>query len=221
MSDDRVSSFEHHRAHALLPWWVNGTLDADDHRVVERHLAECTACQQESALLRRVDQSIRQEPVPAGDVEAALGRVLERIDHDSRNEHTTSPDAGVPVRARHLAWLSVAAVALLAFGTVTMFRQAPDAPTGDGDYTVLASPVASTNALQLEVRFSDQRSADGGVAQLQSEFEQPEAITGWERVAALTYRFALADSVSPASVSHVLERLSRSEAVIEASLAVR
>lgn len=215
MTDDRVSSFDHHRVHALLPWWVNGTLDADERSVVERHLRDCAACQDESELMQRLSESSLQDPVSQPDLDGALTRVLERIDQASADQ-TAAP----PARRQRVAWLSVAAAALLALGALSILRQAPDAASSVGDYTVLSSPSPSTSALQLEVRFNDTAASRGGFSHVASEFDEPGAITGWEKLGELTYRFTLNASVSPAAVSRVLERLSVSDSVSEAVLVV-
>jgi Putative zinc-finger len=69
----RVISFDvpaHHAAEELLPWFVNGTLDADDLASVEQHLGECTRCQHEVDSLRElkaayVSSEISPDPASA------------------------------------------------------------------------------------------------------------------------------------------------------------
>ena len=48
----RIDPAAHKVVDALLPWFVNGTLDADEAAMVERHLAECRRCQDEVEWLR-------------------------------------------------------------------------------------------------------------------------------------------------------------------------
>ena len=43
---------QHVQTSELLPWFVNGTLDPEEHTRVERHLADCISCKQELARLR-------------------------------------------------------------------------------------------------------------------------------------------------------------------------
>src|SRR5215813_9681087 len=48
----RLDPAAHKVADALLPWFVNGTLDPDEIAFVERHVAECTRCREEVEWLR-------------------------------------------------------------------------------------------------------------------------------------------------------------------------
>jgi len=51
---------QHIAAADLLPWFVNGTLDAGEYAQVERHLATCIACTQDALMLREL-QAIYDE----------------------------------------------------------------------------------------------------------------------------------------------------------------
>jgi len=115
MSDDHVSGFDHHRAHALLPWWIDGTLDADERSFVEHPLHGCALCQDESELAKRMNEADVPHTETRSDVNAALTRVFERIDQEV-------PDQSVsrPARGSNVAWLSVAAAALLGFGALSL-----------------------------------------------------------------------------------------------------
>lgn len=68
----------HREASSLLPWWVNGTLDDDEHAMMERHLAECPDCAREATQLRKMQDLIQSEPsnVPQA---IALSRLQSRI----------------------------------------------------------------------------------------------------------------------------------------------
>jgi len=68
----------HDDASTLLPWYVNGTLDAGEREAVEAHLAHCVACRQELAFLREVAAATAENgaPAPAGvDVRSLSGRL--------------------------------------------------------------------------------------------------------------------------------------------------
>ena len=97
---------EHHAsAWELLPWYVNGSLNADEAVPVERHLANCPACRQEVERCRNlavVTKSSRPEkrqgwaPSPRH-----FGQILAQVDAAE-----TAPSTGRPSLARRLrSWL--------------------------------------------------------------------------------------------------------------------
>ncbi len=43
----RLHGDPHKQTQTLLPWYANGTLDADEVAVVEAHLSECAECRDE------------------------------------------------------------------------------------------------------------------------------------------------------------------------------
>jgi hypothetical protein len=78
--EDRGERF-HQRIWDLIPWYVNGTLPAEEQRAVEEHLAGCTRCQEEEGLCR----ATRQALATAGEVAPSphpvqLARLLGKID---------------------------------------------------------------------------------------------------------------------------------------------
>jgi Putative zinc-finger len=58
----------------LLPWWLNGTLGADERRAVEEHLAACESCRRELDETRAAAAVYRAHPPPEALVEHAAGR---------------------------------------------------------------------------------------------------------------------------------------------------
>src|ERR1700758_4291804 len=75
-SDDPV----HSEVAELLPWYVNGSLNAPEHDVVARHLMACKACHQESLMLSRLQVELSEEELDT-DMRASLTRVRQRIEH--------------------------------------------------------------------------------------------------------------------------------------------
>jgi anti-sigma-K factor RskA len=75
----------HKVADVLLPWFVNGTLDADERAFVERHLEQCVRCQREVEWLRDLHQAcIVAEADP---VATAAARKLRRRLEEPRDQH--------------------------------------------------------------------------------------------------------------------------------------
>ncbi len=86
----------------LLPWYVNGTLHAEEQAAVVAHLDRCPACRKEVAELRRVSLAVETAQatplVPEPRVSEFLDQALGR-----------SGRSGSP---RHLPWIAVAASVL-------------------------------------------------------------------------------------------------------------
>ena len=40
----RLRGSPHEQAQQLLPWYINGTLEADERAMVEAHLSDCADC---------------------------------------------------------------------------------------------------------------------------------------------------------------------------------
>jgi hypothetical protein len=72
--DDR---FCEHSSSELLPWYANGTLDAEARVIVEAHLRDCAACRRQVAGLRALVDALAARPAEAilPDVQAILVRL--------------------------------------------------------------------------------------------------------------------------------------------------
>ena len=99
-----MTNATHTRVERLLPWYVNGTLDAEDLRLVERHLDSCRTCESDVELLRHVAGAVTAAtPVPLVP-ESSAADFIDRL-----------PADGMPMRSRRRsAWLLAAAAALAA-----------------------------------------------------------------------------------------------------------
>jgi hypothetical protein len=68
----------HKVADALLPWFVNGTLEADELAFVQKHLSRCVSCQREVEWLRGIHAAcVAGEADP--DVSGALRQLRRRL----------------------------------------------------------------------------------------------------------------------------------------------
>jgi hypothetical protein len=69
---------------ALLPWFVNGTLDGDELSFVQKHLSRCASCQREVEWLRDLHAAcIAGEADP--DASSALRRLRRRLEQRPRD----------------------------------------------------------------------------------------------------------------------------------------
>ena len=120
----KQDSKSHGQAVDLLPWYVNKTLPAAQHKKVEAHVGSCSECQNEVAALRRLESAVisTNEELPAPSA-VLMDRVMSRVD---AYEHGRARAKGTSVWERlagfgftlpRLAMAQLAAIVLLA-GTV-------------------------------------------------------------------------------------------------------
>jgi len=156
----RLRGSPHEQAQQLLPWYVNGTLDADEAAMVEAHLAECAECRADLAAERVLAREVAALPI---DVEHAWSMLSDRIDAAGPPRRLAEP---VPFLRRKVAigWAlggPLAAAAAVAFAVAVV----PGAPSPVGEtYRALGSAptVAPGNALVMfrpDTRDSDLRAA--------------------------------------------------------------
>src|SRR5258708_21310213 len=91
----------HENVWLLLPWYVNGTLEAAERRLVDEHLVGCALCREELGRCRGLSAALRsgEESAPSPHP-IQLARLLERVeasergldrhDEDDRSEEHTS-----------------------------------------------------------------------------------------------------------------------------------
>lgn len=140
---------EHDEVQAILPWYVNGTLDDARVQRVREHLAHCAACQGDLAWQERLRAAAPDAPAPAAarEVDRQWAALAARIASD------TGASARAPVRAREpsrIRWwplafgLQTALVALLA---IVWFAAPPREPA----YQALGAAPTATSANVLVV----------------------------------------------------------------------
>ena len=156
----RLRGSHHEQAQQLLPWYVNGTLDAGETAMVEAHLADCADCRADLAAEQVLARDVAALPI---DVEHAWSALSDRIDAEGPPRRLAEP---VPFLRRKVAmgWAlggPLAAAAAVAFAVAVV----PGAPSPAGEtYRALGSaPTAQPgNALVMfkpDARDSDLRAA--------------------------------------------------------------
>jgi hypothetical protein len=156
----RLHSSPHEQAQQLLPWYINGTLEAGETAMVEGHLAECAECRADLAAEQVLARDVAALPI---DVEHAWSMLNDRIDAARPPSRLAKP---VPFLRRKVAmgWAlggPLAAAAAVAFAVAVV----PGAPSPAGQtYRALGSaPMAQPgNALVMfrpDARDSDLRAA--------------------------------------------------------------
>ena len=110
------NSAEHHEVSALLPWYVNATLEDGARQRVEAHVGICMVCRDDLAAQRRICEAIAAQPALDYMPVASLKRLQARLDaKQSGSEPTHAPPAAYrawPWRGWMAASVAVAAVAV-------------------------------------------------------------------------------------------------------------
>ena len=125
----------HDEAIELIPWLVNGRLQASDVAWLERHVQECDVCQHEVTAQRAVRQAVRNSE---SNVEhaphAALQKLWARIDQSApasvigrsfEDRPSASPNKGPePVSSHAARWrIAAGAILVLGVGLVTAYSR--------------------------------------------------------------------------------------------------
>lgn len=180
----RLEALSHDEAIELLPWLVNGSLDAEERHAVGAHASDCVICRRELAELTALDAAIRSS---AADAPAAdMRRINARI--DARLERQT-------IRARIIAairnslrspWRIAFAVQTVALVVVaTLFLQSQ---RGAPEFTTLTTPATLPPGHYLRVVF-DPTIESTAVSSLLGEFEL-RAVAGPSERGVYTLQFA-------------------------------
>jgi hypothetical protein len=74
------NSAEHHEVSALLPWYVNETLEEGDRQRVEVHAGNCLTCREDLAAQQRICEAIEAQPALNYMPVASLKRLQARLD---------------------------------------------------------------------------------------------------------------------------------------------
>jgi hypothetical protein len=117
MSNFKIeNSPEHAEVAALMPWYVNATLNEADRNSVDAHLSLCSACRADLAVERQVFADVTAESAIEYMPVASLNRLRARLDAEQAD--IADPEiAPLPRRRRRsLPWqgLMAASVALMA-----------------------------------------------------------------------------------------------------------
>jgi anti-sigma factor RsiW len=85
------NSAEHHEVFALLPWYVNSTLEEADRERVEAHLDNCTICREDLAAQQRICEAIEAQPALDYMPVASLKRLQARLDAQGESAPAPAP----------------------------------------------------------------------------------------------------------------------------------
>ena len=133
----------------LIPWYVNGTLSADEHRSVEQSAAQCAACREEIGRQRRLSKVIAGLDVEAHQTEVAWDKLEQQL---SRRPRSWWPDL------RRFS-VPVVPMALAACAGFAVFLVWPTPE--DGSFQTLTSEPTDIRTEQATLRIKVGPDADG------------------------------------------------------------
>jgi anti-sigma factor RsiW len=107
------NSAGHHEVFALLPWYVNATLEEADRQRVEAHLGNCTICREDLAAQQRICEAIEAQPALDYMPVASLKRLQARLDAQAESA-VAPPQEQATNRMPWRGWMaaSIAAMAV-------------------------------------------------------------------------------------------------------------
>ncbi len=157
---------EHARASELLPWMVNGRIEASESRWLSEHLEQCDTCHSELMAQRRIRDALTREPTVEFAPQASFNRLWKRIEAEAAGMTPleSGPAAAAPgaqpplvlrtrsaVRPWVRATLAAQAAAILVLCGVLWMRPAPTS------YRTVTDAVATPRAggTVIKAIFSD------------------------------------------------------------------
>jgi anti-sigma factor RsiW len=157
---------EHVRASELLPWMVNGRIEATEARWLAGHLEHCEACRTELAAQRRIREALTREPTVEFAPQASFNRLWKRIEAEAGDVRPRAPRPAsalpntrpvvTPIRGRVRPWvratLAAQAAAILVLCGVLWLRPGANAYRTVTD----AAPAPSVSGAVIKAIFSDQ-----------------------------------------------------------------
>jgi hypothetical protein len=156
---------------ALLPWYVNGTLEGEELEGVRQHLHECELCRQEAEWLRELHAAcVAAESAPgASDAFHGLRRQLEAPAPDKRS--SASPRVASSSAWTRWALAASVAIAVVLGASVLRDTSAPalyrtlgasgGSAQTSGSMIVVFDPVTTEAELRRILRSADARLVDG------------------------------------------------------------
>jgi anti-sigma factor RsiW len=141
----RLHDDEHREFQELLPWYVTGALEPDEHARVDAHVETCPDCQAEVRFQQRLQAEIARLPL---EVEGGWAQMKLRLETEGRPRPAAAVARASRFGARWLGWGIAAAM------TVVVGAQlVPDAPSQKATYeTLSAKPVAQPGNLVVIFR---------------------------------------------------------------------
>lgn len=147
----RFDAAAHKVADVLLPWFVNGTLKAEELDFVRRHVDECPRCQHEVAWLRELHAAcIAGEATPGAS--ATFGKLRRQLDTARQGRDSIDRPRDSPRGARRWwPWATAAQFAvIIALGTLLLSGAEVPAPYRTLGASNAAAPITGALVVVFE-----------------------------------------------------------------------
>lgn len=185
----RLRGSPHEQTQALLPWYVNHTLEAEEAALVDEHLSDCAECRADLELERGLARQVAKLPL---DAERGWTAMQGRIDAAPAPGRFGAPVSFLRRRIA-LGW-AVAGQLAAAAAVLAIFASQPSVPGGEiyralgadaepqsGNMVVLFNPAASEKdirsaLLRLDARLIDGPTAGGAYVLQVTEARRAEAL---------------------------------------------
>lgn len=150
----RFDDSTHRRVDAVLPWFVNGTLEDDELADVERHLRDCARCRREVGMLRELQGACAAAALTS-DATPAYRRLSRRIGGRRGIDALVDPARRCFRQWRQApVWARLAIGGQLAVIVAVFLWAAPPGSDSDGMYRTLGTPaLRSTGVATIAVVF--------------------------------------------------------------------
>jgi anti-sigma factor RsiW len=146
-----AAALDHDHATRLLPWLVNGSLEAAERVGVELHVRSCIACRRELRELERLGAAVRTQPLVPLSADNGLARLDEQLDNDAAARTSRRRAGYTPL----LRFAAVASVGIAILGGLLWLAPGLDTRSS---YSTLASSSTAQRA-EIDLVFAKQTSA--------------------------------------------------------------
>ena len=144
MTDNR-QLYDHDAIDLLLPWYVNDTLNPDEHDRVSKHVATCAECRENVSLLAKVQAAVVRNKATPMVPQPRVDELLESISTDNPLQHRD--------RQQSRTFFAAAAVTLLLIATLLLINQEDRSGIPQRFETATASQVGASMDYVLTIQF--------------------------------------------------------------------
>ena len=138
-SDNRAYA-THDSATMLLPWYINGSLDDEQRKMVDSHIAVCLTCRSELSTQRRVAQVVQSRDTASVGADTGFAQLRRRIQPERRTLFSRVRDWSCSkLSAPAWVWASGVAVAASVFMALPLLHGLSGPVTVPGEFRTLSA----------------------------------------------------------------------------------